>query len=104
MKPLSIGLFGFLLVLVFSGASLRKPTPADPAPAKAKGAYYYWYTVPDDSFNDLTTTPNEENELFWEYDVIVDQNSAGGTLLMRGYINNAYPHNMPASIYLYGHF
>jgi hypothetical protein len=103
MKRLSIGIIGFLLVLAFSGASLRKPAPTT-APAKAKGAYYYWYTVPDDSFNDLTTTPNEESELFWEYGVIVNQNSAGGTLLMRGYINNSYPHNMPASIYLYGHF
>jgi hypothetical protein len=103
MKRLSIAIFGIFLVLAFSSAGLRKPT-STPAPVKAKGAYYYWYTVPDDSYNDLTTISNEEDELFWEYEVLVNENPSGGTLLMRGYINSSYPHNMPASVYLYGHY
>jgi hypothetical protein len=104
MKRLSIlGIFAFLLVLTIAGLGFRKPV-APSAPATTKTAWYYWYTYPDDTYNDFNTISGEENELFWEYWVPIDQNSAGGTLLMRGYINNVYPHNFPASVFLYGHF
>jgi hypothetical protein len=112
MKRLSIGFTAFLLLLVITGAGFRKATNVTPttpgsslALPAAKQHYYYWYTPPpDDSFNDFNTLNAEINELFWTYLVIVDQNSAGGTPLMRGYMDGAHPHDLPASVFLYGHF
>jgi hypothetical protein len=105
MKRLSLGIFAFLLVLVIAGAGFRKPVaPSAPAAKSVKSSLYYFYTYPDDTFNDLNTVSGEETELENEYGVVVNQWSAGGTLLMRGYVTNAYPHNFPPSVFLYGHF
>ncbi|GGB23632.1 hypothetical protein [Puia dinghuensis] len=108
MKRLSMGIVTFVLVLVIAGAAFRKPLIASPAsspsPHAAKQQVYYWYTYPDDTYNDFTTIANEESELFYQYGVLIDQSPSGGTLLMKGYLFNTYPHNQPASVLLYGHF
>jgi hypothetical protein len=38
------------------------------------------------------------------YGFNVDTSPSGGTELMRGYFNNAYPHNQNPLVILYGHF
>ena len=69
------------------------------------GQLYYWYTVPYDSYNDRKTLPDEIFELWALYDVLIDQDpTAGGYLLMKGYFNNAQPHNQLPQVLLYGHF
>jgi len=118
MKRLSICLsaIALTLVLAFSGAaftslpSLIKKSPApdkthSPALKSAKQYIYYWYTYPDDTYNDWQTLANEEWE--WEdvyYGVLIDDDPMGGTLIAQGYMTNAYPHNMFPAAYIYAHF
>ena len=72
----------------------------------SKQYIYYWYTVPDDSYNDYQTLDNEEYEWMWIYGwaVLVDTNPMGGTLIARGYMTNEYPHRMFPAAYLYAHY
>jgi hypothetical protein len=75
------------------------------APTKAKyDLGLYWYTYPDDSYNDFNTIPNEEWEL-WLYfgGLEVDTNPLGGTLLEKGYLMYGWPHLLAYS-FLYGHY
>ncbi|HVS95768.1 MAG TPA: hypothetical protein VHE54_04755 [Puia sp.] len=80
--------------------------PFAPLLKSSKQYIYYWYTEPDDTYNDYETLDNEEYELSWIYggNLVVDTDPMGGTLLSEGYMTNEYPHRMFAAAYLYGHF
>jgi hypothetical protein len=102
MQRLSVRLLLLTAVLVFSGAAFSKTS--DAAPVATRQVYYYWYSWPDDTYNDEETAAYETNEMWIYYDAWVDQDPSGGTLIERGYVNNAYPHNEFASVFLYAHF
>jgi hypothetical protein len=107
-----------IAVLALSGSGfLKKPVPAAtptsartvPAtPAQKAKAFdtniYYWFSAFDDSYNDYETTAWEIWEMEIYYDVTVNTNPAGGTLIEQGYWNNSDPHEFPSMVFLYGHF
>ena len=64
---------------------------------------YYWYDE-SDSYVDYNTVSSEITTLEDELDVLVDQNSVGGTAIESGYVNNADPHNYPPAVILYAHY
>jgi hypothetical protein len=102
MKRLSISLPIIILLLTLTGAGFtRKQAASVPAAAQT---LYYWYTYPDDSYNDRKTIDDETYEMWLYYGVFVNTNPAGGTLIDRGYTNNAYPHTVFPSVYLYAHY
>ena len=84
-------------VLCSSAFSVKKAT------AKANPQYFYWYLAANDTFNNYLNTNDEITEMEAETGMSVDTNPAGGTLLVRGYDNNVYPHNLLPSVLLYGH-
>ena len=102
-------LIAFLALLIGAGFT-SKPLPITKnAPlatsAAPRQALYYWYTCPDDSYNDRASLSTEEFEMWVYYDgVIVNTTPGGGTLVEKGFLNNAYPHNETPYYYLYAHF
>jgi hypothetical protein len=113
MKRLSISLpaIALALVLALSGAALTPHSTPAATPAIYKPSatslfqyYYYWYTEPDDLYNDYTTLANEEWE-WWVYfgGAVINTSPTGGTLIAEGYMNNHYPHDMYPAAYLYAH-
>jgi len=104
--PMRLLLTAGVITLLFT-AFTKKPLPKEaprPTTAAPKTLLLYWYTYPYDSYNDWKTTSDEEYELWVMYGFPVDQTPGGGTLLMKGYYNDAYPHNQLPYVLLYGHF
>jgi hypothetical protein len=82
-----------------------KPKPTgETAASTPRQMLYYFYTYPYDFYNDRKTLADEEYELWVMYGFNVDTSPSGGTLLMKGYFNDAYPHNQLPMVLLYGHF
>jgi hypothetical protein len=104
MKRLSISLISLAFLLALAGMGFTaKPTGATPKPDKARDILYYWYNT-SDTYVDYATVANEEYSLELQYGVLVDENSIGGTLLEKGYVNPGKPHMSFAGSILYGHF
>jgi hypothetical protein len=104
MKRLSIRLLtlGFLLALTGTGFTAKPGAAARPA-HNTRDIYYYWYDD-NDNYVDYNSVYNEEYNLEIEYQVLVDQNPTGGTLLEEGYVDAGKPHmDLPGGM-LYGHF
>lgn len=97
-------LFAAGLIIFCSAGFTQKPAAPEPPVSAKQGQLYYWYTQPYDQFNDQKTLADEKWELWSLYFVLIDTDPIGGTLLMKGYFNNAYPHNQWALVFLYGHF
>ena len=117
MKHLSIFLpaIALALVLTLSGAApgsvsntSDKKTAAAAATVTSPAPYdimYYWYSCPDDEYNDFADATDETFEWWvWLGGVSINQNPVGGTCIARGYQNNSYPHNYFPAIYLYAHY
>jgi len=66
--------------------------------------HYYYYLADDDSYDSYSTVSEEIIRMQTLYGVLVNTNPFGGTLVALGYLNNAYPHNIWPSSYLYAHF
>ncbi len=81
------------------------PIPKPAAPLKPQTVLYYWYTYPDDVYNDHLSLQQETYEwwVFYGGLVGIDTNPIGGTLIARGFNNNYYPHYNYATAYLYAH-
>jgi hypothetical protein len=82
------------------------PIPHPAGQAKTQiGQLYYWYAPPYDWYNDRKTLPDETYELWVMYGCLIDQDpSSSGILVMKGYFNNAYPHNQFPQVLLYAHY
>ena len=105
MKPSSllvVALTTALITLCTSFSSGKGASPKSPA-AAVDNVHYYFYLY-DDTYDGFATTSQEIARLELTYDVYVDTNPFGGTLLARGYANNNFPHTIWASVLLYGHF
>ena len=85
--------------LLFAGSF----TSLKDTPAKARQVYYYWYDEPQDTYDNYDTTADMINT--WEnlLGVMVNTNPAGGTLIVEGYNDNVYPHDVPPTVFLYAH-
>lgn len=105
MKPFlfSVAIATVLITLCTSFSSGKERALPKSAAATADNVHYYFYLY-DDSYDGFFTTSQEIARLELTYDVYVDTNPFGGTLLARGYANNSYPHTIWASVFLYGHF
>jgi len=66
--------------------------------------HYYWYLADDDSYDAYDTIAGEIAHLEVLTGVYVDTSPFGGTLVARGYSNNAYPHTIWPSSLLYAHY
>lgn len=127
MKPLTFssvaGATALLLFCsAFSSNNERITTPAisasrpvsgmlsSPSEKKALTAplrrvtYYYWYSVPDDTYDCYNDPADEAGKLEVELQVQVDDDPFGGTEIMAGYINNEYPHMVWPTSFLYAHY
>ncbi|HWK07366.1 MAG TPA: hypothetical protein VNS58_27225 [Puia sp.] len=101
MKPLSIRFtLAILAWLVFCSAF----TSWQPASVSSKKIYYYFYNYPDDTINAYSDTADEEAALESVLGVTVDTNAPGGTIVVKGYSNNNYPHNVLPSVLLFAHY
>ena len=111
MNRLSIFLPALTLALALAlpgTATTREPVAGRAAALQEKDRFqivYYWYTYPADTYNDHESLVVEELE-WWIVlgGVPVNTSPAGGTLIARGYLTNAYPHTYFASEYLYAHY
>lgn len=107
MKQLPLSLLLALGLIVLCGTSFTKDTKASPqsTPIAHRGVNFYWYSYPDDEYNDYADIYDEENYWWYYYDgVVVNTNPIGGTLIARGYSGNSYPHGTTPSAWLYAHF
>jgi hypothetical protein len=119
MQRLSMIALTAFAVLALSGAGFKKrpaiaPSPAptsglattlaSASPAKKKLPSYYWYSTFDGSYNDYETTNYEIWEMEVDYDVLVNQDPAGGTLIEEGFLTEADPNPDGPMVFLYGHF
>ena len=93
-----------LSLLLIAGLALLSASPA-PSPSKAAlKTSFYWYTYPGDSYNDFNSISGEANQWMQTLLVLVDQNPIGGTTIAWGFTNNAYPHTVLPSQFLYAHY
>lgn len=100
MKLHSFRLAALAIAWIFcSSAFITKKAAAKPVTPQ----WYYWYLAANDSFNNWLTTDDEIAEQEATTGMSVNTNPVGGTLLVRGYDNNVYPHNLLPSVLLYGH-
>ena len=116
MKSLSISTVAIaaaILVLCTSfhplqGASssreISKPAFSSQLGATARQGDLFWYIDNGTEYTGYISVADETDDLEGEYDVLVDTNPVGGTLLASGYPVYGYPHLIFASCYLYGHF
>ena len=99
MKLHSFRMAVLATALVFCSSA----SPVKKATAKPNPQFFYWYIAANDTFDNYLNTDDEINEQENATGLWVDTNPAGGTLLVRGYDNNVYPHNLLPSVLLYGH-
>ena len=112
MKHLSISLAAIMLLFALPGnssgngsvtvSSTHHWTPF--VRPVSQSLLYFWYTAPDDVFNDHRTLNDEINEMWDYYAVMIDTSPGGGVLVDRGYLDKSYPHDIFPSVYLYAHF
>ena len=93
-----------LILLCTSFTSDKAVAPAASPSDAAADIYLYWYSYPADTYLTYCGVDEEINTLELEYDVLVDADPSGGTLLVRGYDSDIYPHEVWPTVYLYGHF
>lgn len=104
MKRLSLGLLALAVMLTLSGNAFAPPkNNAAPQQKQNKEVWLYWYDA-SDNFYEMNTISGAEYDLEVEYGVLVDENSAGGTLLAKGYQDLGKPHMAFPLSFLYGHF
>jgi len=100
MKLHSLRLVVLALACIILGSSFTKTNSIK----LENQTVYFWYIPGNDSFFDSNTTANEINE---QQNIsgyaLVNTTAAGGTLLVKGYSNNNYPHTVLPSVLLYGH-
>jgi hypothetical protein len=104
--PIRLLLIAGLLTLCGSFKPASPTTLSSPsAPTTTRTVLYYWYTYPDDVYNDHLSLDEETYEwwVFYGGLVGVDTNPIGGTMIARGYNNNYYPHYNFPTAYLYAH-
>jgi len=104
MKHLSFRLFlvAFVVILTGSGFAKKSTPPHKSTLSKKALSYYYWYEQPGDWYYDQQTIQDEENEQWFMYGVLVDENP-GGMLIATGYRFNTIPHQGGPDIFLYAH-
>src|ERR1700737_1305196 len=95
--PIRLLFIAGLLIFCAAGFTPKPATHPDSAPLNAKQELYYWYTWPYDTYNDRKILAQVEYELWVLYGYNVDTSPSGGTLLMRGYFNNAHTGSHPAN-------
>ena len=80
-----------------SAITVKKATP------KSNPQVFYWYIASTETIDNYLNTADEITEQENATGLWVDTNPAGGTLMVKGYDNNLYPHNLLPSVLLYGH-
>lgn len=94
----SVALATVLLILCSNSGSGKE------GPRTAYDAHYYFYSADTDTFVIYSTVNDEIVRLEDSLQVFVDNDPLGGTLLEKGYINNAQPHSVWPSEYMYAHY
>ena len=107
MKPLSfrgVAVATLLLLACISFSSGKDACPPEKGNSTLTSANYHYYLASGDVYDGYYTVAQEISRLEVMYNVFVDTNPLGGTLLARGYTVFGVPHMIwPASL-LYGHF
>jgi hypothetical protein len=108
MKPKSFSAAAVAALLLFFCTSLSpvKTGSVEPQQKNATAAvpYFYWYLASNNSYLGYQSEDQEIDNLEGTYQVYVDTDPGGGTLLARGFFQYGSLHLLPPSINLYGHF
>jgi hypothetical protein len=116
MKPLSISTVAiatafFILCTSFhplpktsSSREIIKPVTSSQLRAATRQGDLFWYIDNGTEYVGYLSVEDETDALEEQYDVLVDTNPDGGTLLASGYPFYGLPHSFFASAFLYGHF
>lgn len=98
LQSLRLAVIAITWVVCSSAFAVKKAAvkPANPQ-------WYYWYHADTDTFDNWLSTDDEITELENNTGLFVNTSPGGGTLLVKGYDNNVYPHNLLPTVLLYGH-
>jgi hypothetical protein len=108
MKPTSFGAAVVAALLLFFCATISPVKAGSPEPqVKSTGAfvpYFNFYLTSNNSYLGYQSEDQEIDNLEGTYQVYVDTDPAGGTLLASGFFLYGSVHLLPPSVNLYGHF
>jgi hypothetical protein len=108
MKPRSFGAAAVAALLLFFCTTISPVKAGSPDPRQQSAAafvpYFYWYLASNNAYLGYQSEDQEIDNLEGTYQVYVDTNPGGGTLLARGFFQYGSFHTLPPSINLYGHF
>jgi opacity protein-like surface antigen len=108
MKPTSFNAAAVAALLLFFCATISPAQANAPeSTATSKQAfvpYFNWYLTSNNSYLGYQSEDQEINNLEGTYQVEVDTDPGGGTLLASGFFLYGSLHLLPPSINLYGHF
>jgi hypothetical protein len=108
MKPRSFSAAAVAALLLFFciGISPVKAGSVEPQQKNAATAvpYFYWYLKSNNAYLGYQSEDQEINNLEGTYQVYVDTDPAGGTLLACGFFLYGSFHPIAPTINLYGHF
>lgn len=105
MKPHSLRLMVLALAWIILGSASIPPQPTaipNAVTQKTDPTFYYWYLVANDSYQFYQNTADEITDIANTLGLFVDTNSFGDAVV-KGYINNVYPHNTLPAVILYSH-
>lgn len=119
MKPLAFRFVAVATVLFFllsaftminpqgmadpAAGAVSKPSAQSGSAAQKFDVYYYWFDV-NNNYLGWMDAAQMAGVLEEEYQVWVDEDTIGGTLLAEGYADGSLPHDEWPACDLYGHF
>jgi hypothetical protein len=108
MKPKSFSAAAVAALLLFFCTTISPVKAGSMEPQQKNAAvavpYFYWYLLPSNIYLGYQSEDQEINNLEGTYQVYVDTNPGGGTLLAGGFFLYGSFHPLPPTINLYGHF
>ena len=98
-------LAALLLALCTSFSPIKDALPRQQqTTVAARSEYYYWYSFPANDYEGYMPTSVEITDLEEEYQVDIDTNPSGGTLIANGYVLYGLPHTIWPSVNLFAHY
>lgn len=108
MKPKSFSAAAIAALLLFFCTTISPVKAGSPEPQAKKTEvfvpYFFFYLTSNNSYLGYQSEDQEIDNLEGTYQVYVDTDPAGGTLLASGFFLYGNLHILPPSVNLYGHF
>ena len=108
MKPRSFSAAAVAALLLFLCTTISPVKAGSMEPQQKSAAafvpYFYWYQTSNNAYLGYQSEDQEIDNLEFTYQVYVDTDPGGATLLASGFFEYGSLHMLPPSINLYGHF